>query len=74
MAHITDNQMAEKYSTIFIDCQQYNTIESFIYQISNIQIGININELIQEYIHINESNSANILQQLRFFKSFNSGI
>ena len=68
LAHITDNQMAEKYSTIFIDCQQYNTIESFIYQISNIQIGININELIQEYIHINESNSANILQQCDFSK------
>ena len=30
LAHITDNQMAEKYSTIFIDCQQYNTSESFI--------------------------------------------
>lgn len=68
LTNMVDEQIAGKYSTIFIDCQQYNTIESFMYQISNIQIGININELIQEYIHINKSTSAIRIQQCDFSK------
>lgn len=44
-----------EFNTIFIDCQKYNTIESFMYQLSNKQVGIDINELITEYLTISES-------------------
>lgn len=45
----------DSHNAIFIDCQQYNTIESFMYQISNILIGIDINELINEYISLSNN-------------------
>lgn len=37
-------QIKQNYNTIFIDCQKYCTIEAFMYQVSNLEIGIDINQ------------------------------
>lgn len=47
-------QIKQNYNTIFIDCQKYCTIEAFMYQVSNLEIGIDINHLISEYITLSE--------------------
>lgn len=57
------DKLSQSHNTIFIDCQKYNTIEAFMYQISNLEIGIDINELISEYISISDdiNNSSDLI-------------
>ena len=57
------DQLCQTFSHIFIDCLHYNTVESFMYQLSNIQIGIDINELINEYISLSDEfeNQSNVV-------------
>lgn len=64
IAKEVEKRINNQYKAIYIDCQQYNTIESFMYQISNIQLGIDINELISEYISLTNDfkNNSNISQ------------
>ena len=47
-------KLNQKYTAICIDGQQYNTIESFMYQLSNLRLGIDMNALISEYIILSE--------------------
>lgn len=87
IAREVEKRINNQYKTIYIDCQQYNTIESFMYQISNIQLGIDINELISEYISltkdlennsniiaIENSNTLNILAQVLSRDKYNDSI
>lgn len=82
-----EETISDSHKIIYIDCQQYNTIESFMYQISNIQLGIDINDLINEYICLSndwEDNSnivgienndlLNVLAQVLSRKPYNNSI